>query len=89
MLRFMDDFYFFSDNVEDTRSDFLLVQHLLGEKSLNINPEKTSRVEAGHTKIDAGIDAVKKRLLDRRREFMMGMKSRWKLRLKSLFQKPS
>jgi hypothetical protein len=44
MLRFMDDFYFFSDNAEDIRSDFLLVQRLLGEKSLNINPEKTSRV---------------------------------------------
>jgi hypothetical protein len=70
MLRFMDDFYLFSDNAKDIRNDFLLIQRLLGEKSLNINPEKTSRVEASHTRIDAGIDAIKKKLLDRRREFI-------------------
>lgn len=70
MLRFMDDFYFFSNSLDDIRSDFLLIQQLLGEKSLNLNTEKTSRVEASHTKIDAGIDAIKKKLLDRRRAFI-------------------
>jgi len=70
LLRFMDDFYLFSDSLENIRSDFLLIQQLLGEKSLNINPGKTSRVEATHTKIEAGIDTIKKNLLDRRREFL-------------------
>ncbi|MCC8966557.1 hypothetical protein H8A95_30570 [Bradyrhizobium sp. Pear76] len=67
LLRFMDDFYLFSDSAEDIRADFLLIQKLLGEKSLNLNPNKTSRVIAGHTQIAADIDSVKKKLLDRRR----------------------
>jgi len=70
LLRFMDDFYLFSDRFEDIQSDFVLIQRLLGEKSLNINPGKTNRVEASHTKIDAGIDTIRKTLLDRRREFI-------------------
>lgn len=68
LLRFMDDFYLFSDNAEDVRRDFMLIQQLLGEKSLSINPSKTSRVTASHTKIAAEIDDVKKKLLDRRRQ---------------------
>jgi Reverse transcriptase (RNA-dependent DNA polymerase) len=71
LLRFMDDFYLFSDHPEDIRGDFLLIQQLLGEKSLNLNPHKTSHIEASHTKIDAGIDSIKKRLLDRRREVIL------------------
>ena len=67
LLRFMDDFYLFSDNAADIRSDFLLIQMLLGEKSLSLNPSKTSRVTASHTQIAADIDTVKKKLLDRRR----------------------
>jgi hypothetical protein len=67
LLRFMDDFYLFSDNAADIRSDFLLIQMLLGEKSLSLNPSKTSRVTASHTQIAADIDIVKKKLLDRRR----------------------
>lgn len=68
LLRFMDDFYLFSDSEADIRSDFLLIQQLLGEKSLNLNPGKTNRVVATHTQIAAGIDTVKKKLLDRRRQ---------------------
>lgn len=68
LLRFMDDFYLFSDSAADIRSDFILIQQLLGEKSLNLNPNKTSRVVASHTQIAARIDSVKKKLLDRRRQ---------------------
>jgi Reverse transcriptase (RNA-dependent DNA polymerase) len=68
LLRFMDDFYVFSDSESDIRNDFILIQQLLGEKSLNLNPSKTNRVIASHTQIAAGIDAVKKKLLDRRRQ---------------------
>jgi hypothetical protein len=67
LLRFMDDFYLFSDNPEDIRNDFILIQQLLGEKSLNLNPGKTSRVTATHTQIATEIDSIKKKLLDRRR----------------------
>jgi putative transposase len=63
----MDDFYLFSDSAADIRSDFLLIQKLLGDKSLSLNPSKTSRVTASHTQIASDIDAVKKKLLDRRR----------------------
>ena len=67
LLRFMDDFYLFSDSAADIRSDFLLIQKLLGDKSLSLNSSKTSRVTASHTQIASDIDAVKKKLLDRRR----------------------
>lgn len=40
LLRFMDDFYLFSDSSEDIRRDFVLIQQLLGNKSLNLNPQK-------------------------------------------------
>jgi len=68
LLRFMDDFYLFSDDADAIRSDFLLIQKLIGEKSLSLNPNKTSRVTASHTQIAADIDSVKKKLLDRRRQ---------------------
>jgi hypothetical protein len=42
----MDDFYLFSDDASAIRSDFMLVQKLLGDKSLSLNPNKTSRVTA-------------------------------------------
>ena len=71
LLRFMDDFYLFSDNEADVRGDYILIQQLLGGKSLNLNPQKTSRVEASHTRIDAGIDSIKKKLLDRRRQIVI------------------
>lgn len=70
LLRFMDDFYLFSDDRSDIRHDFMLIQTLLGEKSLNLNPAKTSRVKASHTTIDTDIDKIKKKLLDRRRAFL-------------------
>ena len=42
LLQFMDDFYLFSDDADAIRSDFLLIQKLIGEKSLSLNPNKTS-----------------------------------------------
>jgi hypothetical protein len=68
LLRFMDDFYLFSDDADAIRSDFMLIQKLIGEKSLSLNPNKTSHVTASHTQIAADIDNVKKKLLDRRRQ---------------------
>ena len=42
LLRFMDDFYLFSDSEEVINTDFVLIQQLLGEKGLSLNPAKTS-----------------------------------------------
>lgn len=41
-LRFMDDFYLFSDSYEVIVEDFILVQRLLGEKGLSVNPTKNN-----------------------------------------------
>lgn len=42
LLRFMDDFCLFDDNRTTLEVDFELVQKLLGEKGLNVNPSKTN-----------------------------------------------
>lgn len=44
--RFMDDIYLFDDNDQVLVKDFLLLQKLLGQFALNVNPTKTSHNEA-------------------------------------------
>ena len=41
LLRFMDDFHLFDNDEKVIRSDFVLIQKLLGAKGLNVNPLKT------------------------------------------------
>lgn len=41
-IRFMDDIYLFDDDQQVLIDDFLLLQTLLGQSSLNVNPTKTS-----------------------------------------------
>ena len=41
-LRFMDDIYLFDDDLTVLTQDFIRIQELLGLRSLNINPTKTS-----------------------------------------------
>lgn len=41
-IRFMDDIYLFDDDQQVLVNDFLLLQTLLGQSSLNVNPRKTS-----------------------------------------------
>ncbi|MGR5145565.1 antiviral reverse transcriptase Drt5 [Photobacterium alginatilyticum] len=58
MVRFMDDFIIASDSKEAVTKDFLTIQKLLGQKSLNINSHKT-QLYADNTKtIDNEVDAV-------------------------------
>ena len=52
LVRFMDDFYLFSGEEQNLSDDFQLVQRLLGEKGLSINPQKTRKNSATHTEID-------------------------------------
>jgi hypothetical protein len=42
LLRFMDDFHLFDDDVDTVLQDFLRIQEILGLKGLNVNPTKTA-----------------------------------------------
>lgn len=66
MLRFMDDFYLYSDDLDCLVSDFIEVQHLLGEKGLFLNPQKTVLGEIDHIDIEREVDEIKLALLMRR-----------------------
>jgi hypothetical protein len=44
----MDDFYLFDSNPKVVEADFVLIQKLLGEKGLNINPSKTHQGQDIH-----------------------------------------
>jgi hypothetical protein len=68
-LRFMDDFYFFSDSENTINADFVTVQQLLGEKGLSLNPTKTS-YEERETNIAQEVDALKVDLLRARRSII-------------------
>ena len=66
LLRFMDDFFIFSDNEEVINRDFVLIQQLLGERGLSLNPAKTAD-ESGDRNIAEQIDDIKIGLLKVRR----------------------
>lgn len=68
LLRFMDDVFLFADNENVLRDDFILLQKLLGERGLSVNPAKTRFGEAAPDLIDAGVDAVQAELLNRKRK---------------------
>jgi len=42
LLRFMDDFHLFDDDLQTVVQDFLRIQEILGLKGLNVNPSKTA-----------------------------------------------
>ena len=69
-LRFMDDFYLFSDSEEAINSDFVVVQQLIGEKGLSVNPAKTSYEKETREDISKEIDSIKVSLLKVRRFFI-------------------
>ena len=69
-LRFMDDFYLFSDSEEVINADFVVVQQLIGEKGLSVNPAKTLYETEGSEEISNQIDAIKVSLLKVRRIFI-------------------
>jgi len=69
-LRFMDDFYLFSDSEEVINADFVAVQQLIGEKGLSVNPAKTSYETESTDDISNQIDAIKVSLLKVRRIFI-------------------
>jgi hypothetical protein len=66
LLRFMDDFYLFSNDDEVINMDFVLIQQLLGDKGLSLNPAKTA-YEEQREDIPGEIDEMKVSLLKVRR----------------------
>ena len=67
LIRFMDDIVVFSNDAAIVDGDFELIQRLLGEKGLSVNPQKTSFSKDSEEGIDNSIDQIKARLLKRRR----------------------
>jgi hypothetical protein len=67
VIRFMDDIYLFSNSEQTIMNDFTLVQTILGDKGLSINPQKTSRTSAQHVNLEKQIDKAKEDLLRKRR----------------------
>ncbi|TWU08884.1 Reverse transcriptase (RNA-dependent DNA polymerase) [Symmachiella macrocystis] len=68
IIRFLDDIYLFS-NVERTlRSDVLVLQQMLGSHNLCLNADKTRFGSKGTPFDERNLDAVKKRLLQKREE---------------------
>lgn len=70
VLRFMDDFCLFSDSEDVINGDFVLVQHLLGDKGLSLNPTKTSYGGGNEGDVAKKIDDIKVELLKARRSFI-------------------
>jgi hypothetical protein len=66
LLRFMDDFYLFSNDGEVINMDFVLIQQLLGDKGLSLNPAKTA-YEEEYQDIPGEVDEMKVSLLKVRR----------------------
>lgn len=66
-LRFMDDFYIFSNNEDFILEDFALVQRMLGDKGLSVNPSKTRLGQVSHLDIQGEVDYIKIGLLQQRR----------------------
>ncbi|KEJ87964.1 antiviral reverse transcriptase Drt5 [Sulfitobacter donghicola] len=68
VVRFMDDFVLYSDNQQDLSEDFYLVQKLLGQKGLSVNPSKTTVKGVAGVEVEDQVDGVKAGLLQKRRK---------------------
>lgn len=71
MLRFLDDFYLFDDDEHVLITDFMRIQHLLGERSLTVNGHKTRRDDDVLRLAPGTIDEIKVQLLELRREVVV------------------
>jgi hypothetical protein len=71
LIRFMDDVALFSNKREDLWADFYVIQDLLGQKGLSINPSKTILQEGKQIDVEKRVDAVRKGLLKKRRRLII------------------
>ena len=70
LLRFMDDFYIFSDHQELLNEDFISIQRMLGEKGLSLNSAKTYYDDIFEQDVAQEIDDIKACLLRFRRSLI-------------------
>lgn len=70
LLRFMDDFYLFSDHEELLTADFMTIQRMLGEKGLSLNSAKTYYGDRFEQDVAQEIDDIKASLLRFRRSLI-------------------
>jgi hypothetical protein len=70
VVRFMDDIVLFSESQEVLAEDFYLIQKLLGQKGLSVNPSKTERGGVASVQVEKGVDKIKADLLRKRRQTM-------------------
>ncbi len=60
-FRFMDDIYLFDDDKEVLIKDFVLIQKLLGQVALNVNPTKTS-YDRSASSVDSELSDIQSQL---------------------------
>lgn len=70
LLRFMDDFYLFSDEENLLIDDFLTIQCLLGERRLSLNSAKTVLGQVSELNVANKVDEIKAGLLRIRRTIL-------------------
>lgn len=70
VVRFMDDIVLFSDNEANLWEDFYLIQKLLGQKGLSVNPSKSKFLRKNDANFEEEIDHVKTKLLQKRRKIL-------------------
>lgn len=68
VVRFMDDFVLYSADEDKLIEDFYLIQKLLGQKGLTVNPSKTVAGGVVAARVENEIDEVKANLLAKRRK---------------------
>ena len=70
LLRFMDDFYLFSDDEATLSTDFLSIQQILGDKGLSLNAEKTSIGNINELDVRREVNEIRTGLLLVRRQII-------------------
>lgn len=65
MIRFMDDYILFSNSKNTLIQDFQTIQKGLGQKSLNLNSEKTIIFHEREISIEQEVGDIKRKILDK------------------------
>lgn len=65
MIRFMDDYMLFSNSKDTLIKDFQIIQKGLGQKSLNLNTDKTVLFSESAFSINDEVDDIKKRIMEK------------------------
>lgn len=64
-IRFMDDYILYSDSKEVLVKDFQVIQKILGQKSLNINSDKTVLFHEESLSISDEVSDIKSRIIEK------------------------